>query len=148
MLGASCDAIFTIFLLHLCTKSANCFEQCSVHFDLRVNNGICNITAPKVCNPAAICKKQFKMLHLHHKPFSPQLMEDLLRTCCGPCVNSTEVVSVGSISQVTPALMKDAHFVFPVLGRRDRWVNFVSHFDRSTSLWIPFSPKITIFDIF
>ena len=108
-----------LFLILLFLERFDCFEKCSVHFDLRVSNGVCNISTPSLCNSASICKKQFKMVYLEGKPFRPELIEDLLRTCCGPCVNTTEVTILKTISEVSPTLMKNAHFVFPVLGRRD-----------------------------
>ena len=47
------------------------------------------------------------------------IVADLLRTCCGPCVQSREINTLTKVSEITPAIMAHSHFVFPVLGRPD-----------------------------
>ena len=69
------------------------------------------------CHEAKVCQKKFNISYLKLEPYSSAIVADLLYTCCGACVNVSEVNVLTKVSQITPSIMNSSHFVFPVLAR-------------------------------
>lgn len=111
--------MFIIFASNvLCKKYAKCNAKLDVSVCTSADQEAANATAKK-CRDIPVCRKQFNITYVELEPYSTLLVSDLLSTCCGPCVNSTEVHKLTKISQMSEAVMRESHFVFPVLGRPD-----------------------------
>ena len=70
------------------------------------------------CRKEEICKKTFNISHIVNKAYHPNILLDMLRTCCGPCANVKVTSNLNKLSEVTDMVLNTSDFVFPVLGRR------------------------------
>ena len=110
-----------VYLFTLVTSNILCSSKgakCSITLDVSTcyTTERTNVTKVK-CRDTNVCKKRFYISYVKLEPYSPEIVTDLLRTCCGECINVTEVNVLTKISQITPSIMNTSHFVFPVLGR-------------------------------
>ena len=52
------------------------------------------------------------------EPYDVHFVTQLLRTCCGACVDVTTMNNVDKLSDVSMATLKDSDVAFPVLGEQ------------------------------
>ena len=111
---------FIIFLLKydiLCQDSPT---KCMIKLDLEVCYSVDPVNVTDVgCHKANVCQKQFNVTYVDLKPYSYDILADLLRTCCGACIKVSKVNTLNNMYQVPPSITGTSHFVFPVLGRHD-----------------------------
>lgn len=99
--------------------------KCMEKFDI----DICLANATSIpCSHNPVCGKVFNMSYVNVQPYSDLILADLIRRCCGDCVNVSLIHNIDLISQITPSVMETSHFVFPVLGRADAKKLYGHHF--------------------
>ena len=113
-----------MLILGAVTSSAKNFEKCTVKLDMMLSQeyGYCetpSIETEIPCEDIKICQKHFRIVSFQIKPYSPELVADLINTCCGACAKSNITKNIVNISEITRNLMNDSDFVFPVLGREN-----------------------------
>ena len=128
-------------------------EKCRVKLDLSV----CSLKDPEhfrhteECRGGAICSKTFSVAYMTHKPYSAEILIDLLRMCCGDCVNSSVMSNFTKVSHITNDLMNTSHFVFPVLGKQDaRYMygqRFLPLFETPSVYYITYKENNLIFGL-
>ena len=103
------------------TKSICCRSKptkCMRTFDLTMCYSTESSSIKRVdCSEADVCKKEFYITYVKLEPYSSEIVADLLRTCCGGCINVTEVNVLRKTSLIPSPFNITSHFVFPVLGR-------------------------------
>lgn len=114
-----CVTVFLLVLIPI-TKCGTSYNTCQVKLDLSV----CSLTNPEnfttgECHQGPICTKHFNIAYMTHKPYSAEILIDLLRMCCGNCLKSSIISNFSKVSHITPELLNTSHFVFPVLGTHD-----------------------------
>ena len=68
------------------------------------------------CQEADICQREINISHIKLEPYSFEIVTDLLRACCGNCVNISKVKTLKKLSEVAHSSVSTSDFVFPVLG--------------------------------
>lgn len=119
-------------------------EICYTYFETQEVASIKNVTKQPVndCVGGDICSKLFQITHVDVKPYTYELVVDVLHTCCGQCMNFNLTKEIDSMFHIPPPERIDTHFIFPVLGRPDIHSMFGYHF-------IPLieNPRIDLFTI-
>ena len=113
-----------VFFLCVVTACAKTFEKCTIKLDMTLSQelGYCDTPRPETdipCEDIKVCQKHFKIVSIEKKPYSPELVTDLIKTCCGSCAKSNFTQTIQKVSEITEDLMKESDFVFPVLGRQN-----------------------------
>ena len=124
--------IYTIVLMFIFIgELVQCKQsKCTIKLDLEVCYSTEQANVTKIgCVQQDICRKQVKISYVTLEPYSYEIVADLLRTCCGPCINVSEVNVLTKISQIPPPTTNNiSHFVFPVLGRANAFKVFGYYF--------------------
>ena len=119
-----------IFASHGWCNRTEDSPRCAINMDLDV----CFTTGPphiinESCNTATVCKKPFTITYMKVEPYTVEIIKDLLRVCCGPCVNVSNIYNLKKVAQIKPPDVYDStDFVFPVLGRADEKFLFDYYF--------------------
>jgi len=100
-------------------------ETCTVKLETQIDDGLCtNQTilsfSSKECANNSVCSKVRKMIYITSKPYSHLIVNDLLSTCCGKCAQKyLNIENVTNLSEITPELVENVDFIFPVFGRTE-----------------------------
>ena len=97
-----------------------CHKKCLLKLDLNIcySTDVVNFTNID-CHEANVCHKQFNISYVKLEPYTFEIIVDLLRICCGNCVNVSNVKTLSKLSEILPSAISLSHLVFPVLGRSD-----------------------------
>lgn len=110
--------------------------KCSIKLDLSVcytvdekDEKVENASKPlNQCQDVDVCRKVFNITYIQLEPYSVDVVSDLLRTCCGPCIQYDRVRTVKKISDASHEIRNTSHFLFPVLGRANTEKAYGYHF--------------------
>ena len=98
----------------------NC-NRCQVKLDLSVCysvDGVNETMAPIECHAEPVCHKNFTISFIELKPYTTEIVVDLLRRCCGNDITVTQPLRTWTtVSEIPAPKISDSHFIFPVLGR-------------------------------
>ena len=93
---------------------------CKTKLDLKISNGVCSSVLPDFpCQTSLVCRRNYTITNMMKKAYSPQIVTDIIQSCCGSCKNEIILKNLTRISQLTDSVMETSDFVFPVLGRSD-----------------------------
>lgn len=73
------------------------------------------------CSKNRICQKNFKISNIHHPPynsdnnFHSRNVQDVLKKCCGKCVQFQIVHNLRNVTQVTRTHLEGSDIVYPLL---------------------------------
>ena len=109
------------------------YAKCTVKLDVSAcySNQAKNASQSPECDVTKtpqVCWKRFNISYVELKPYSSEIVGDLVRTCCGCSVPYSEVNTLTKVSDVSEAVMRESHFVFPVLGRALTTKRYGYHF--------------------
>ena len=110
------------FVRFVVSGSAETYDRCDVKLDMKLCSSPTAETTRGVemqCKKTPLCQKHFSIAHMDHSIYHFEIISDLLRTCCGPCVKSSKVHHLSKVSDINPTLMETTNFVFPVLGEKE-----------------------------
>ena len=99
-------------------------EKCNVVFDIDICDPTRRSTQRKKCdhlsdqNVPNICRKPYVIDFVKLEPYTPEIVIDSLKTCCGPCLTHTLGTTYTTIAELPHRANMKSHFVFPVLGRK------------------------------
>ena len=100
-------------------------SKCRVIFDI----GVCSSNSQNSSNAESstchrslsglpdVCHKSYIIDFVQLEPYTPEIVIDALKTCCGSCLRYTSGETYTSISKISPRPNATSHFIFPALGR-------------------------------
>ena len=71
------------------------------------------------CVEEKACQKTFNISYIEVGAYSPEIVTDILQTCCGTCTRTLQVHTMTSPTQINQSVVDTSHFIFPVLGQQD-----------------------------
>lgn len=110
--------VFTLLVLATITHTNQeevTYEKCSARYDLSMCNSANTVRIP--CSKAKVCQKLFNVTSIYKEPYNFWTVVTLLSSCCGDCVNITQINKFNKVSELTYSVMNTSHFVYPVLAR-------------------------------
>ena len=106
------------------TVNGKAYSKCHVTLELKQcisqhhNINSSSITEKDRCEPDSICAHNFTISELDKKNvYGVNLVEQLLRTCCGSCVKFMKKENIDEIAQLSTPEMEKVDLAFPVLGK-------------------------------